>query len=58
MKKMLQTVNRFCSGMDMKLAVEKKIVFLTNGPGQTTWKEDTDGPGLVSVAKNYANAII
>ena len=56
-EKMLRTVNRICSGMDMKLAVEK-MGFLTNDPGQTTWKQDTDGLGLVSVAQNYSNAVI
>ena len=56
-EKMLRTVNRICSGMDMKLAVEK-MGFLTNDPGQTTWKEDTDGLGSVSVAQNYSNAAI
>ena len=45
---MLKCVNRFCQGMDMKLAV-KKTVMLTSGLSGTSWKVTHDNPCVEAV---------
>ena len=48
MESMLRSVNRFCQGMDMKLAVEKTVM-LTSGPSGTSWKVTDDNPCVEAV---------
>ena len=48
MERMLRACNRFCQGMDMKLAVEKTVM-LTTGPAGTSWKVSDNDPSLEAV---------
>ena len=48
MERMLRACNRFCQGMDMKLAVEKTVI-LTKGPTGTSWKVSDNDPILEAV---------
>ena len=48
MERMLRARNRFCQGMDMKLAVEKTVI-LTKGPTGTSWKVSDNDPILEAV---------
>ena len=42
MERMLRAVNRFCQGMDVKLAVEKTV-------NRTSWKVSHNNPSLEAV---------
>ena len=48
MERLLKCVNRFCQGMDMKLAVEKTVM-LTSGSLGTSWKVADDNPCVEAV---------
>ena len=48
MERMLKCVNRFCQGMDMKLAVQKTVM-LTSGLSGTSWKVTHDDPCVEAV---------
>ena len=48
MERMFKAVQRFCSAMNMKLAVSKTVI-LSNGPANTAWSVDENKPGLEAV---------
>ena len=45
MSRLLKAVDKFCRDMNMCLAIDK-MVLLTAGSNDTTWKLDDDGPDL------------